>query len=437
MDIKELEKFKQMKWINNLIGINLSNNVKEYSNKTKQISPIIKCNFGTFDTPKLDNNNIYIVVDHSFAFNKNDNIIFIDHHLIGELFNISYASNSELLANNYELIYTTLNKILKTFKFNAIVILIHHDIDGVASGIITKKILLDVYANELDKEYNNKILMAKILGNFGDINPNADVDLTEIFSTTTEIAVYSAKLKLFCKSFSRFMKATRTIFTDLDNFDNENSKKFINYINTSGITLSNIEDIIKYICNFISSSKEIDTKHILTFCNILAINKKFNIIVNIYNEEMTRISNSYICPAKNDSPMFEMTVIFKNDINKTPFKLLIIDTPFDCGRSIIYKYRVSAKYNFNNKMTTNPWSYKLSDWLGINKNILQLDNIACYNKYINKLSLDGNNDSAYNIAVGFGGGGHANTDETGRSLGSTTVDNIDTLLSNCIISAIF
>ena len=126
MDIKELEKFKQMKWINNLIGINLSNNVKEYSNKTKQISPIIKCNFGTFNTPKLDNNNIYIVVDHSFAFNKNDNIIFIDHHLIGELFNISYASNSELLANNYELIYTTLNKILKTFKFNAIVILIHN-----------------------------------------------------------------------------------------------------------------------------------------------------------------------------------------------------------------------------------------------------------------------------------------------------------------------
>jgi hypothetical protein len=450
MDIKNIESYKKLKWINNLIGISINKNSKtniEVSiDKNNKIDinkhfPIIRCAFSSFTTPKLDKNTLYLIVDNSFTISNNvDNVVFIDHHLIDELFEVKYFSNAELMFNNYKLIYKTLSEIIKYFYFDNIVILMHHDIDGVASGIIAKKILIDISNNfeECDKEYTDKILFAKILGNFGDINPNASVDLAKLFDTQQEISIYSKKIKLFCRSFSRYMKAVRVVFNTLDTDNSKN--KFINCVKGTGVSIDDVHDIVNIIYDFISNSIEIDTKNTIMFCNELAINKKFNMIVNMYNEEMNRISNAYINPEKSDSTVFEMTVVFKNDSTNTPFKLLMIDTPFDCGRSIIYKYRVSAKYNINNKMVSNEWSYKLSDWLSSKKSksiVSSLNNIACYNKCIGKLSLDGNNNAAFDIAVKFGGGGHANIDNGTRSLGSVTIENVNTLLDDCVILDVF
>lgn len=50
-------------------------------------------------------------------------------------------------------------------------------------------------------------------------------------------------------------------------------------------------------------------------------------------------------------------------------------------------------------------------------------NMICYNRLLNKLSLDGDNSSSYNIAKTiFDGGGHLMT-EDGRSLGSVVINN--------------
>ena len=71
----------------------------------------------------------------------------------------------------------------------------------------------------------------------------------------------------------------------------------------------------------------------------------------------------------------------------------------------------------------NKWNYKLTDWKDKNHTNL-MKNIACYNKTLNKLTLDGETESSFIIAKSFTikGGGHCDTIEEGKgSIGSVNV----------------
>ena len=143
---------------------------------------------------------------------------------------------------------------------------------------------------------------------------------------------------------------------------------------------------------------------IISYFNGIIQNDLILTILNIYNEEIENIVKSYM---ENESPSIEMTIMFKEDETKSKYKLFIIDTPFDCGRSVLWKYRVMVKNLLKNKPRISKWHYNVSDW-ATKKQLGKLtDNCVCYNKCLNKLSFDSSNESAYNISKDvFNGGGH-------------------------------
>lgn len=120
---------------------------------------------------------------------------------------------------------------------------------------------------------------------------------------------------------------------------------------------------------------------------------------------------------------------FTNVDEKPIYKVLIIDSPMDVGRSVIWTYKGRLRY-FKDDADLKKFTmanYKRN----IPEMIMQCKNIACYNMFSGKLSLhsdEGN--SAFNVAKAFGGGGHLGIDN--GSLGSVSLDS-DTLKNNSII----
>ena len=443
-----------LKWIDNIIGINIcpSQNFPDdiINNFT---SDDITFLFGTFTRPDVCNkfnNALHIVLDHSYSYDETDNIIFIDHHLVEELYNKIYASNSELMFINYKTIFHFISKMLSQFKYDRIFIHMHHDIDGICSGIIMKKILLDIQNSEIDINFDKKIKLAEVVGNFGDISPTAGVGLTAIFNNEESVNIYTKKISLFCRHFSRFMKATRSLYNDFNNFkyiDNNDidfsNKEFDLYIKDQYINTNDIYKVVHNICNNINAMNNIDTKSILFYFNSIVIDSVINKVVHSFIDICDKFILSCLNPEKNEPAYFESLIRFKNDTYNTVYRLLTIDTPFDCGRTIIWKY----KYQFDKilsdgkigKVKKSKFYYKLIDWQNVNDKITcssSIDNIVCYNKYLGKLSLDSSNPSAFEIAKYFNGGGHAATDD-GRSIGSTVIDDINVLMSNILVVDIF
>jgi hypothetical protein len=100
--------------------------------------------FGSFNRPdELEKDYLHICLDHSWQQHEDDNVIFIDHHLIENMFKNIYRSNADLMYENFEHIYTfflNMFKYSQNTNFN-LIIHIHNDVDGLASGIIFKYIL--------------------------------------------------------------------------------------------------------------------------------------------------------------------------------------------------------------------------------------------------------------------------------------------------------
>lgn len=430
---KNIEIFKNLKWFNNIIGVNIDVNVGTTStDESVKKAPIFL--FGTFERPNdIVKNCLNIMVDHSFEYNENDNVIFIDHHLVEQCFNVNYKSNANLMYSNYQLIYDAIKAILDSYSFNSICIRFHEDLDGIMSAIVMKKIMVDIVNGKADESYSTKLKLANILGNYGDIAPDAMVDLIDLLSTNDNVKIYDKKIGLFCKTLSRYMKATRSIRNSNDSLLND---IYSAYIDETCLDIYDIKSIERLIYKSIQDMDDVNLKVILTFMNKIAQNKIIYTLVKFYNQEIERIVNTFVNPDKNQSASFEMIVKFKNDELSTPFRLLIIDTPFDMGRSIIWKYRSSYNAVSKTSASISEWYYKATDWAKLKPNTVNLNNIACYNIAVNKLSLDGITASAYKIAEALGGGGHANTGD-GRSLGSVKVDNIDTVLSECVVLDIF
>lgn len=442
MDVNN-KAFDNLRWINNLIGVNLN---PKYANTNNNYDlENIKFKFGDFTRPNLNKDNLYIVVDHSFEYETEDNVIFLDHHLIEEIFGISYCSNADLLFKNYTLIFQTIKEILNNFNFNDVVVFMHHDIDGVCSGLITKKLLCDVSIGIPDANYAKKIKLAQVFGNFGDISPTAMVELSDIFNDESSIDIYTKKIKAFCSHFSRFIKATRVLFNDFNDndFNTENIKSFNSFIKEYNINTNDIYQVINNVCENIETLKDIDTKILLNYFNYIVIDKTIRKVVEAFIIECDKYISACINPEKNDPSFFETMIQFKSDPNSTKFRFLTINMPFDCGRTIIWKYRYQlSKINDDakiGKVKKHKYYYKIIDWKNINDNVLtpsSADNIMCYNMYLDKLSIDGNNSSAFLIAQELGGGGHGSI-EDGRSIGSVVIDDINDVLSNSAIIEIF
>ena len=402
-----------------IIGINLC----ETQRIPKDFDRKIKFKFNSFKKPSTFlQNELNIAVDHSFEFNEDsDNIIFIDHHLVEQLTGVVYKSNSDMMVKNYQLLYNTIKIILDRNKSSDITIWMHSDIDGLCSGMIMKKILIDVSAGKMDINYEQNLKMVHIIGNYGDIDPEAKLKLTDIFSKESEINIFDKKISGFCKSLSRFMKATRAVYDDL--YAEKLSEVITEMefrLESKHIDINSIISILMLVDDLLNKLDDVDVKRTLTLFNILAQNKILNLILSIYNEEIAELISNYIEPT---TPAFEMQIIFKKDPTKTRFKLLVIDSPFDCGRSVIWKYRSNLNIFLKKSGPANQWKFRISDW-SKDRNLMDMTkNIICYNRLLNKLSLDGDNSSSFDIAKTiFDGGGHSMM-EDGRSLGSVIIDN--------------
>ena len=148
-----------------------------------------------------------------------------------------------------------------------------------------------------------------------------------------------------------------------------------------------------------------------------------------------KILEQYLGGSSQTPLELEITATFNG--SNTKYKILIIDTPFDVARSVMFKYELKIKNLLRQSIAPVNYSYKVTDWLKSGKDIVKLShNIACFNKAINKLTLySSENSSAYDIALGvFHGGGHIT--ENG-SIGSVKLENEYKLFDKIKLTDIF
>ena len=393
--------------------------------------------FGSFNRPDdLEKDYLHICLDHSWQPHEDDNVIFIDHHLIENKFNNIYRSNADLMYENFEHIYTFfLNMFRYTSNSNFnIIVHIHNDVDGLASGIIFKYILDQIHNSENVEVPNIQqlrtgISFAHILGNYGDLDPEAKKDLKSYFKVSTEMTIFDKKIKELVKCIGRFFKSIR-------NYDLTDKNCHLNTLLVKhNSSVYEVNDLLNFILEFLSNSKKkIDNKYVIYLLNIFAQNPTLKLVIELFDIEVNRIIQNYI---QSSTPQIEMTIIFKQDGEKIKYKLLIIETPFDCGRSVIWKYRAELGKAMRTQGTSSPWKFNITNY-----KTKKLDQIAecicCYNALTGKLSLDSNiPDSAYDIAVNiFNGGGHKATSDN-RSLGSALIESEKELFDKISIIEIF
>lgn len=426
------------------------------ANSNNQFNPNFKINynFGSFEKPKIDINNKYclnICLDHSFEIEKNEYFLFIDHHLIERLIESNELKNEfvnnyykEYCSSNANLmynIYENIIEIIRSLNFNEVNVFMHADLDGIASGIIMKQILEDSRNYKMSK---NDILFVRMLGNYGDLYEYAKYDLTDYFDDPNDVLIFDKKIKTIVKNLGRFMKAIRPCLNYYCN-TNKNSKlsnftkeviELEDLLERIGINPIQFENFLNnIILKDIENFKKIDVFTIIMYLNRITSNIVYKAINIEFQKLIDSIVKEYLEP---DFPQIELSIIFKKDTKKTVYKLLTIETPFDCGRSVIWKYRSSYKQLLYKDLTLNKWNYKLTDWK--NKNHANMmKNIACYNKTLNKLTLDGESESSYNIATSFtsSGGGHCNTISEGvGSIGSVKVLE-DEFINSIIVKEFF
>lgn len=399
-------------------------NISGYEGNSTDINNVnIKFLFGSFDRPNNDYfckpTTLNIVVDHSFDIYETDNVLFMDHHAVEELTNnFVYTSNADLLYIKYQQIYEQISYILSNYNYTDIHIYMHHDLDGISSGLIIRKILNDIKHNTLDDASQDKLIFAKILGDYGDLSDTAKISLAKVFDSSIDIDIFDKKLAVIRKMLSNFMKSVRGI--DFYKYSNNTLLEYsINSkFNKYGYSCDTIRYTIKHICDIIQAIDVIDTKNILLFLNQICQQKFIIDVVDIYKHETDEITNTLV---NADSYLINFSIIFTK-YPKTKFTLLVIDSPFDCGRSIIWKYRNIKLKEIKEKFKPTA-KYNNSDEFKKYKELEEVySNIVCYNTALNKASFDGKNEDAYNIAKNvFAGGGH-DSDNTGRSIGSVVID---------------
>lgn len=415
----------------NFIGKNqfmMLQSPKNLQIKTKQDFSI-KYHFSNFIRPELDNTSLNIAVDHSYKPLNDDYILFIDHHIVEQNVvnkvtddqfvienSLKYCvSNANLMYNIYEDII----EVVKSLKFDSVNVFMHTDLDGIASGLIMRQILEDVKNNTMSKD---KILLSMILGNYGDLFKEAKFGLVDLFPDPTEVVVFDKKLKIIVKQIGRFMKSVRPSLDSILKIDSiekidETKNKFLK----NSIDIEDLNHIVQdLIFGGIENMTNVNTINVISYLNTLLSNKTFQFVNEEFQNVINNTVNEYISPKY---PMIELTAIFKNDPTSTEYKILFIDSLFDCARSIVWKYRIGYGQLVRKSVILSKWSYNVTNYKKKDHHKL-MSNIACFNKQLNKLTLDSKStDSAFKIATTYStpGGGHLGTSDSGGSIGSVIV----------------
>lgn len=407
----------------------------------------IEYHFSNFNRPSLIDNELNIFVDNSYEVLSDDYVLFIDHHQVEQ--SILYkTTNDQYVIDNYKEfcvsnanlmynIYEDIVDVVKKLKFNKVNVYMHTDLDGIASGLIMRQILEDVKNNSISKEKN---ILSMILGNYGDVYPDAKYGLADLFNSVPEdIVVFDKKLKIIVKQIGRFMKATRPILDsilDKKSVDLKEEEHIKKSLLKNNIQLDDLKYVIQeLIFTYIENMKNADTANVITFINSFMSNDVFKAVNEEFQNIIDMSVKEYLEPTY---PLIELTAIFKKDKENTEFKILFIDNIFDCGRSVIWKYRYSYKQLLRNSVINSKWKYKLTDWKNKNHNKL-MKNIACYNRRLNKLTLDGDNNSSFEIATSYSkpGGGHLGTTSDGKgSIGSVIVSE-EEFMNSLVIKEFF
>jgi len=389
--------------------------------------------FSNFERPSnLDSNAVNIFLDNNFFdFLPEDNIIFIDHHLHEENKEPEFNSNVSMMVVHYREIFEIVNKILKSLNDKSVHVYIHQDLDGICSGLVFKHIYNCIKNSTEPTNYEYDLKFTEILGRYGDIDPNAKVQLTTLFSNEKEIDIYDKKISVFCKKIGRFMKATRGYLNNFENSFVINEDIYEDFkIKTDKYKINNmsVNEIYDTICERIEQLDVVNTQSTVMFFNLIAQDPIFKTVLELYESEVADITSNYTNPT---IPAFEMSVVFKNDPTNTPYKLLIINTSLDCGRSIIWKYRTVVNTMLKQGAINSPWYYKVTDWKKEKNLVKENENMICYNKMLNKVSFDSSNNSGYTIASEiFNGGGHSQSINDSRSIGSASVSNEQEFLNS-------
>lgn len=389
--------------------------------------------FSNFERPSnLDSNAVNIFLDNNFFdFLPEDNIIFIDHHLHEENKEPEFNSNVSMMIVHYREIFEIVNKILKSLNDKSVHVYIHQDLDGICSGLVFKHMYNCIKNSTEPTNYEYDLKFTEILGRYGDIDPNAKVQLTTLFSNEKEIDIYDKKISVFCKKIGRFMKATRGYLNNFENSFVINEDIYEDFkIKTDKYKINNmsVNEIYDTICERIEQLDVVNTQSTVMFFNLIAQDPIFKTVLELYESEVADITSNYTNPT---IPAFEMSVVFKNDPTNTPYKLLVINTSLDCGRSVIWKYRTIVNTMLKQGATNSPWYYKVTDWKKEKNLVKENENMICYNKMLNKVSFDSSNNSGYTIASEiFNGGGHSQSINDSRSIGSASVSNEQEFLNS-------
>jgi len=389
--------------------------------------------FSNFERPSnLDSNAVNIFLDNNFFdFLPEDNIIFIDHHLHEENKEPEFNSNVSMMVVHYREIFEIVNKILKSLNDKSVHVYIHQDLDGICSGLVFKHMYNCIKNSTEPTNYEYDLKFTEILGRYGDIDPNAKVQLTTLFSNEKEIDIYDKKINVFCKKIGRFMKATRGYLNNFENSFVINEDIYEDFkIKTDKYKINNmsVNEIYDTICERIEQLDVVNTQSTVMFFNLIAQDPIFKTVLELYESEVADITSNYTNPT---IPAFEMSVVFKNDPTNTPYKLLVINTSLDCGRSVIWKYRTIVNTMLKQGAVNSPWYYKVTDWKKEKNLVKENENMICYNKMLNKVSFDSSNNSGYTIASEiFKGGGHSQSINDSRSIGSAFVSNEQEFLNS-------
>lgn len=352
-----------------------------------------------FERPYLQEDlRSFIAVDVNFETKGKDRGIFIDHHLT-EQDGVDFSSNTRLIIENYDYIKDELKKSFLHNEYNDTVLTIyyHCDIDGLMSAMLVKNIL------EGKKFKPTMSSLVGIFGELGDISDSTDSLIEKYFSeicnSTPGICnsispdSFIKKIKLISSKMARVLKVFRSF---------ERTHKLINI---------NVYDFEDCLTDWINDTDCSDFG-IMYLVNNLVSNEQSQLMIEFMDIERNRLANQYLDPGKVSSPIFESTCIYKKEM----FKLLIIDSPIDVGRSLLWTIRGKLRYWNKPK---DKYNYSISDMKGF-INISSFENFAIYNTTLRKLSIDSEkSDLAYNLAKELNGGGHI-TEE--GSIGSCEID---------------
>jgi len=370
-----------------------------------------------------------VIVDNSFSIEPDDkNFIFLDHHLTEEYYKNPFTSNTRMLIENYNILVSMFNE-FKNRGYKKIVTLYHNDGDGVMSSIVMKLVYQEVFNDIiLEKSEKNKMFsMIKLLGDTYDVSFSRD----DIFNDLNKLklledsGVFIKKIQTITKGLSMYYKTIRnsinnesdSIYTEIDHLTEQYGKPFL-----MSMVNGQFEN---YYYNLINMDNPlISVVQVLSFLNLINNDKYISDMIDIYEQEKTRIVNQFVYPNTTVSSVFDMIIEFKK-FPKKYYRLFIFSSPFDLARTV--SWSIFGKMNYYKKTSKkNDWSFYLDDY-----NITKLKKLNERNCVLNvspngksKLSLnDFVGDTAYRIAKEvFNGGGHNNEKD---SIGSVELSESD------------